>query len=426
MQFHWPEMYSYIKRMFHACPALRGSSSELIYHFPIEAPFRVLIVDAYYAGKYSGFKGSKVYLTAACGMTGFSTMESIQHANSTTFASGIMKIQLRFKFCHTIVLDKDSNFLGAFKEAVDLLQINRHILLGGNHNPMLVERLNCYHNVGLKIMTNKHDLVRVVMEATLLLLYAVNSSPIPGIDLSQCFVTLGRKFQFPINFSANKHFELTSTPSMIASYSHKLAMCLSALQEVASLLVKEQRAYHCELVNSCQPDPKIYSGSNIVFARQAVHSDAAGGQANKLTYPFTGPWRIIAKLHGDSYEVKHCTTKARDKKHTSNLSPYPVELIHFRPLDGVDNQVGQLYLKFNEHPYKEAGIKGFTPPTPFIVPSQFLSTNDSLQFTWPTLAELNEKIFANFGLEEDEVMDSGDSVVHIPGLYTGPPPSAPL
>ena len=48
-------------------------------------------------------------------------MEPIQLATSSSFASGIMKIQLRFGFCHTIVLDKDSKFFGVFKEAVNLL-----------------------------------------------------------------------------------------------------------------------------------------------------------------------------------------------------------------------------------------------------------------------------------------------------------------
>ena len=61
MGYYWPEMYSYIKRMCHACPGcalsnpMRGSSSKLIlliYHFPIEAPFCVLFVDAYSACKY--------------------------------------------------------------------------------------------------------------------------------------------------------------------------------------------------------------------------------------------------------------------------------------------------------------------------------------------------------------------------------------
>jgi hypothetical protein len=102
---------------------------------------------------------------------------------------------------------------------------------------MLVERVNRYLNKGLKIMTNERDSVWVAMEAILLLLYAWNSSPIPGTDLSRCFVALGREFQFPIDFSANKHFELTSTPSTTASYSRELATRLSALREVAALLV---------------------------------------------------------------------------------------------------------------------------------------------------------------------------------------------
>ena len=83
-----------------------------------------------------------------------------------------------------IVLDKDGKLFGAFKEAVDLLQINRHVLLGGNHNPMLVKQVNGYLNKGLKIMTNERDSVRVAMEAILLLLYAWNSTPNPCMDLS--------------------------------------------------------------------------------------------------------------------------------------------------------------------------------------------------------------------------------------------------
>ena len=114
----------------------------------------MLFADAYSAEKHSGFEGSEVNLLVSDGMTGFSVMEPIQHSNVTTFTSGIMKIQLRFWFCHVIVLNKDSKFFGAFKEAVNLLQINRHVFSGGNHNPMLVEQVNRYLNKGLKIMTN--------------------------------------------------------------------------------------------------------------------------------------------------------------------------------------------------------------------------------------------------------------------------------
>jgi hypothetical protein len=145
-------------------------------------------------------------------------------------------------------------------------------------------------------------------------------------------------------------------------------------------LVKEQHAFHREFVNLRRPDPKIYSIGDIVFDRRAVRSDAAHGQVNKLTYPFTGPWRIVAKLHGTSYKIEHCTSKACDEKHASDLLPYPVELIPFCPLNGAENQFGQLYRRIKEHPYKEAGIKGFTLPTPFVVPDHFLTTDDALRF----------------------------------------------
>jgi len=277
-------------------------------------------------------------------MTGFSVMEPIQHATSSSFASGIMKIQLQFGLCHTIVLDKDSKFFGVCKEAIDLLQINRHVLSGGNHNGMLVECVNRYLNKGLKIMTNERDSVRVAMmevEAILLLLYAWNSAPIPGTDLSQClFVALGHEFQFPIDFSTDKHMELTSSPASVTSYSRDLATGLSALREIAALLVDKQRAYHREFINARRPDPKIYSIGDTVFARRATRSSAVRGQVDKLIYPFTRPWLITAKLNGTSYEIEHVATKHKDNKHTSDLSPYPSELIAFQPLNGADNQYG--------------------------------------------------------------------------------------
>jgi len=155
-----------------------------------------------------------------------------------------MKIQLKFGLCHTIVLDKDSKFFGAFKEVCNLLQLNRHVLSGGNHNPMMVERVNRYLNKGLQVMTNERGLVCIAMEAILLLIYAWHSAPIPGTDLSRSFVAVGSEFQFPIYFSADKHWELTLALPTIKSYAKELAAHLQASREVAKILVGEQRALH--------------------------------------------------------------------------------------------------------------------------------------------------------------------------------------
>jgi len=233
-----------------------------------------------------------------------------------------MKIQLRFGLCHTIVLDKDSKFFGVFNEAVDLLQINRRVLSGGNHNCMLIKRVNRYLNKGLKIITNERNSVRIAMKAILLLLYAWNSTPIPGTDISRCFVALGHEFQFLIDFSADKHLELTATPASVTSYSRDLATCLSALREVATLLVDEQRAYHCEFINARHPDPKLYSVGDTVFAPRATRSDSGRGQVDILIYPFTGPWLVTAKLDGASYEIEHVTANTHLLRPTDSSETY--------------------------------------------------------------------------------------------------------
>jgi hypothetical protein len=181
----------------------KSKSSELVDNFPIKAPFLVLFVDAYSARKHSSFDGFETYLVACCGMTGFTSMEPIEDANTKNFASAIIKIQLRYGFCHTIVLDKDSKFNSICREALNLLHINCHILSGDNHNPMMVKRVNQYLTKGLKIMTNKRNSVRVAHKAISLLLYAWNSSPIPGTNISCSLIAVGRKFIFPIEYSTN-------------------------------------------------------------------------------------------------------------------------------------------------------------------------------------------------------------------------------
>ena len=94
-----------------------------MFNFPIEASMMVLYVDGYQAGAQQGFEGSTTYLVACCGMCTFAAMEPISNPSAASFASTIMKIILRYGFCHTVVLNKDSKFLGVCREALDLLHI---------------------------------------------------------------------------------------------------------------------------------------------------------------------------------------------------------------------------------------------------------------------------------------------------------------
>jgi hypothetical protein len=204
---------------------------------------------------------------------------------------------------------------------------------------------------------------------------------------------------------------------------------LSALREGANLIIEEQRAYHREFINARRPYPKIYSIGDTVFAHRTTRSDAGRGQVDWFIYPFTGPWLVTAKLDSASYKIEHFSTKRKDKKHASDHSPYPAELIAFQPLDGADNQYGQLHQKISDHPYKEAGIKGFTPPNPFCVAVNFITTTNALAFKWPTLAELNEELcpypWSHNKKFNPYLPGDSASISIAPGVYTGPPPSTP-
>jgi hypothetical protein len=119
-------------------------------------------------------------------------------------------------------------------------------------------------------MCNERDSVWVALKVILLLLYAWNSCPIPGMDISRSLVAIGREFAFLIHFSTGKHWELTSSASTVVSYLTDLAAQLSACHLVAELLVEEQRACHREYINARRLEPRIYSVIDIIFARHAV------------------------------------------------------------------------------------------------------------------------------------------------------------
>jgi hypothetical protein len=73
------------------------------------------------------------------------------------------------------------------------------------------------------------------------------------------------------------------------------------------------------------------------FAHRATRLDASKGRIGKLEYKFTGPWQIIESLKGASYAIEHCLTPTwKEKKHASDLTLYPSELIPFEPVNGTD------------------------------------------------------------------------------------------
>ena len=120
---------------------------------------------------------------------------------------------------------------------------------------MLVERVNRFLNSALQIFCNERGTVLVAQEAVLMSLYAWNSAPVPGTDISRSLLVVGREFHFPIDFSALKHHELTSTPVKVTTFAIEQAKLLSACRLVAKELINHHRAMHREFINKHRQAP---------------------------------------------------------------------------------------------------------------------------------------------------------------------------
>ncbi|KAL3792444.1 hypothetical protein HJC23_001562 [Cyclotella cryptica] len=147
-------------------------------------------------------------------------------------------------------------------------------------------------------------------------------------------------------------------------------------------------------------------------------------EVGKLQYSHTGPWRITRHLDGGWYELEHVLQQnTRVKKHASHLSPFPLPLIPFEPIDGPDNQFGQLNRPISKDAYSEAGIKGFKPFNPFKSQADVSFGTVHNEFSWLTLSELNDEICPPEWRHLRADDEDDDDLITTSALYHGPPPS---
>ena len=144
------------------------------------------------------------------------------------------------------MVDKDSKFLGVFTQTAVLLKINIHVLSGENHDPMIVERICRFLNSCLTIFCNERGNNRVALGGILMSLYAWNSAPVIGTDISRSLLVTGREFNFPIDFSTEQHQMLTSKPSKVVNYAVDQANLLACGRDIAKELIHAHRAWHRE------------------------------------------------------------------------------------------------------------------------------------------------------------------------------------
>ncbi len=272
-------------------------------------------------------------------------------------------------------------------------------------------------------MTNERDSVRIALEAILLLLYAWNYQYLQnscrswpwihlpnqslnkqtfGIDIipfqfliilqRSCHPPQSTSWSCPITppwtsgLSSQAHQLMPSRPTHLFNRQHCIRLTCSLVRCMKGARWQVNLSLHWTMANHC------FSQSCIIRARALFSS------------------------------------QQEDEETCFRLIPIPIGACPFEPIDGPDNWYGQLHKPITVNPYKEAGIKGFTPSTPFKATSQFLTTDLKSQFHWPSLSEPNNNLFTFQWLSEEERKwyFDGNLMSSIPIMHIGPLPAAPI
>ena len=252
-------------------------SNELIYSFPLDSPMATIHCDLYQPGKTVGFDGDTAEMIVCCNMTTFTATESVKDLSSTGFAKAVYTIMLRFGLANLIITDPDSKFHGIFVEMCSILKIKHHFSAKGNHNAIIVERFNKFLNSSLRIFCNSRGTIRSFREGILLTVYAWNSAPVVGTDLSRSLLTVGREFHFPIDFANNSHISYTVDTNNIKNFAHDLTSLLYKCREVYKTLISEHRAMHREYRNAQLANPTKFNLGDYVFTNVQVQSKQSTG-----------------------------------------------------------------------------------------------------------------------------------------------------
>ena len=372
LRYHWPKMFSYIRDAIDNCAAcilkdnVRRSLSELLYWFPLNAPWLTIHADLWSPGKITGYTDTTALMIVMDHMTGFVAIEPLTKLlNSRTFAQAIFRIAIRYGLPHMIITDPDSKFKKEFEEMCQLLKWQHHLSTKGNHNAILVERFNRFLNSSVKVFNSDHGTNRVFLEDAEMMTYAWNSAPVHGTDLSHSLLNVGREFHFPIDFTSRHHITFDVDTPEVKSFAYELTALLQKSREIYKLLIHEHRCAHREFRNSQLNNPRKFKLDDIVFTNVQVQSKNQSGQVGKLSYINRGPYKIVKVHPNGSYDLELLKTGNIIKKHGSELYLSPQLIKPLEPLNSSDKIYGDINKKTIDDPFNIVRIKNYSPVQPW-------------------------------------------------------------
>lgn len=135
-------------------------------------------------------------------------------------------------------------------------------------------------------------------------LYAWNSCPIWGMDLSHSLLTMRQEFHFPVSFEANWQvsYDIMHTDKKL--FAENLRDLLPNSQEVYPLLMAEHQAAHQECWKAQINNPREFKLEDIIFSNMQVQRKNPQECFRSWHTLKRGSCKIIKDYKSGSYELQ--------------------------------------------------------------------------------------------------------------------------
>eukprot|EP00978_Attheya_sp_CCMP212_P004970 scaffold10957_cov56-Attheya_sp.AAC.3 len=144
------------------------------------------------------------------------------------------------------------------------------------------------------------------------LCYAWNSRPVTTTDLSRSLLTVGREFQFPIDFTLRYHIIYNMDEKVVRKYADELCDLMIKSRKIYEILTSEHRAsMHREYRNALLNNICKFKMGDIVFTNVQVKSKKSSGTVAKFAYIHRGPYTLIKSFDSGAYELQLTNGKSK-------------------------------------------------------------------------------------------------------------------
>lgn len=328
--FHWPSLYSQVKRQVEACQHCQlvnaggAAKAPMVERPVISVPHEVVAVDL--VGPFPKGRGGATHLlTMTCMATRWPDAVPLRSTSTKSVAQACVQIFLRNGFPRVILSDNGPQFSSSlWKEVAKLLNVER--VFTSPYHPQANGVLERFHRTLKAYLVKAHSQGQDWVSRVPYAIFAFRQLPNRSTGFSPSELVLGRSQRTSLDALVDNWCIPSDYNLNVSSWLGDLQEKLQTMRDTAAMISAEQSALRKKYYDRTARQRKPLAIKDKVLYRIPGHS-------HKLALSWEGPFSVEKKLGPVTYLIKEVGGMGREKRsHMNNLKPYKETPLEIRSL----------------------------------------------------------------------------------------------